>query len=352
MYRARKRKTRLTFYLKFFIPAVVVLLIGCIAFSAYAVNALTHPKRSLTAAKDFPKKLPDEWGKVVSLPWKEVSVSTGGTSLNSWVLLRGPGLPGVVISHGYEGSRANMMDLGYRLWERGYNVMIIDQRAHGENSQLTSGLGTQEKADLVAAIKEFKGIKVPSAGGTQVPLVDPNNIGLYGVNFGGLTSLLVGGEDDTVKAVVADTPPNSVPDYVHLRCQELFGLNNGLTNWMVDTGMKAYLSGKYDGGTVGDVAGKYKAKGKQVAVIVCEQPKVFRDSSVAVLNLFDAGIRERIDLPLTRTNPFAGKDAADKYNDAVCTFFSQKGLKVFTTIPALTPTTAPAPAPPAAPAQK
>lgn len=56
MYRARKRKSRLTFYLKFFIPAVVVLLIGCGAFAGYAVNTLTHPKRSLTAARDFPKK--------------------------------------------------------------------------------------------------------------------------------------------------------------------------------------------------------------------------------------------------------------------------------------------------------
>lgn len=354
MYRARKRKSRLTFYLKFFIPAVVVLLIGCGAFAGYAVNTLTHPKRSLTAARDFPKKLPDDWGKVVSLPWKEVSISSGGTTLNSWVLLRGPGLPGIVIAHGFDGSRVNMIDLGYRLWERGYNVMIIDQRAHGENAALISGLGALEKDDLAAAVKEFKGMKVPSAGGAQVPLVDPNNIGLYGVDIGAYAALMIGGTDDSIKAVVADTPCNSVPEYVHTRSMQQFGLNNFLTNGLIDLGMNLYTGGKYDVGAVNKVASAYKAKNKQVAVIVCEQPKAFRDTSVGVLNLFDAGIRERIDMPITRTIPFAGKDLADKYNDAVCTFFTQKGLKVFTAVPALTPvnqTGTPA-APGAPPAQK
>jgi pimeloyl-ACP methyl ester carboxylesterase len=352
MYSARKRKSRLTFYLKFFIPAVVVLIVGLGVFTGYAVNTLTHPKRALNAAKDFNKKQPDDWGKVVSLPWKEVSISTGGTTLNSWVLLRGPGLPGIVIAHGFDGSRSNMIDLGYRLWERGYNVMIIDQRAHGENTALISGLGALEKSDLAAAVKEFKAMKVPSAGGTQVPLVDPNNLGLYGVDIGAFAALMVGGEDDSIKAVVADTPSDSVPDYVHTRSQQLFGLNNFLTNGLIDFGLKIYLGGKYDVGSVSKVAPNYKAKNKQVAVIVCEQPKAFRETSVAVLNMFDAANRERIDQPLTRTFPFAGKESADKYNDAVCTFFSQKGLKVFATIPALTPVNQATVTTPAAPAKK
>lgn len=199
---------------------------------------LPSPTARCFPSKIFPKKLPDNWGKVVSFTWKEVQISGASGALNGWVFIRGAGLPGIIITHGLGNSRADMMDLGYRLWERGYNVLVYDLRAHGESTNLVTTLGASEKKDLAAAVEFFKTFRIPSPKGGEVQLIDPNKIGLYGVNVGAYASLMVGGENDSVKAVVADMPYDSVREFAHLRARELFGLDNFITNGLLDIGLQ------------------------------------------------------------------------------------------------------------------
>lgn len=324
MYRTRKRKSRVVFYLKFLIPALVgfVLLIGSI--DAYLVYNLTHPRR-VVAAKDFNKNAPDEWAKVVPLPWKEISWTANGTTFKGWTLIKGPGAPGILLSHGFGGARDNLLDLGYRLWERGYNVMLYDLRAHGESAVTVSTLGVKETEDLAAALKEFRKVKTRSGGG-EAPLIDQERVGLYGVEVGAYASLMVAAADDKVTAVVADMPSPSVPEYVHTRLRQNFGIDSQIANFFVDGGISAYFAGSYDAGSLLDVVRRYK--GKQVAVIVADQPKQFRDGAISVFNALNPEERERVDLPQSRVLPIFGKDFADKYNESVTTFFLQKGLKL------------------------
>lgn len=162
-----------------------------------------------------------------------------------------------------------MMDLGYRLWERGYNVLVYDLRAHGESTNLVTTLGASEKKDLAAAVEFFKTFRIPSPKGGEVQLIDPNKIGLYGVNVGAYASLMVGGENDSVKAVVADMPYDSVREFAHLRARELFGLDNFITNGLLDIGLQIN-QGIYDTGSVRSQAANYQSKGKSVAVIIAE----------------------------------------------------------------------------------
>ncbi|OYT73019.1 MAG: hypothetical protein CFK52_03135 [Chloracidobacterium sp. CP2_5A] len=325
----RKKKTRVFLYLKFFIPAMALALIVAIGYTVYAVNAITKSNRSLLSIKSFPKKLPDNWGKVVSLTWKEVSISGASGTLNGWVLVRGAGLPGIIITHGLNSSRPDMMDLGYRLWERGYNVLMYDLRAHGESAALVTTLGASEKKDLLAAIETFKTMKISSPkGGDEALLVDSDKIGLYGVNIGAYVSLIAGGEQDAVKAVVADMPYDSVRDFAHLRARELFGLDNFITNGLLDIGLQISQGGIYDAGTVRAQAGSYQSKGKIVAVLIAEnQPKAAQRLAESVAASLGPSVCERIDVPKSRTLPLAGKDA-DLYNERVCAFFAQRGFPV------------------------
>ncbi|MFQ3580859.1 MAG: hypothetical protein SNJ67_03465 [Chloracidobacterium sp.] len=325
----RKKKTRIFLYLKFFIPAIVVAIAVAVGYTVYAVNAITKSNRSLLAIKDFPKKLPDNWGKVVSLTWKDIQINGDSGTLNGWVLIRGAGLPGVIITHGLNGSRADMMDLGYRLWERGYNVLLYDLRAHGESGSLVTTLGASEKKDLLKAIEAFKQVKVPAPkGGGEEQLIDPNKIGLYGVNIGAYASLMVGGEQDAVKAVVADMPYDSVQEFAHLRARELFGFDNFVTNGLLDIGLQINQGGIYDTGSVRSQVANYQSKGKSVAVLVAEnQPKSAQQVAVRVSSLFGPPVGERIDVPRSRNIPLAGKEA-DTYNERVCNFFAQRGFPV------------------------
>lgn len=323
----RKKKKRLFLYLKFFIPVVAVALIAAVSYTVYAVNAITKPNRSLLSIKNFPKKLPEKWGQVVSFTWEGVQISGPSGTLEGWIFIRGAGLPGIVVTHGLNGSRADMMDLGYRLWERGYNVLIYDLRAHGENLSLATTLGAVEKKDLAAAVEYFKNYKTKVAN-RQEPLVDPNKIGLYGVNVGAYVSLMVGGEDDAVKAVFADMPYDSVREFAHLRAREMFGLDNFVTNGLLDIGLQINQGGIYDTGSVRSQVANYQSKGKSVAVLIAEnQSRAAQESAAAVAAAFGSGVCERIDMPKSRNLPLAGKDA-DLYNERVCAFFAQRGFPV------------------------
>jgi len=340
----RRKKARIIFlYVKVFIPVIVVTVLAAVGYTVYAVHAVTKSNRTLFSIKDFPKKLPDNWGKVVSFTWKEVQISGASGTLNGWVFIRGAGLPGIVITHGLGNSRADMMDLGYRLWERGYNVLVYDLRAHGESTNLVTTLGASEKKDLAAAVEFFKTFKVPSPKGGEVPLVDPNKIGLYGVNVGAYVSLMVGGENDSVKAVVADMPYDSVREFAHLRARELFGLDNFITNGLLDIGLQINQGGIYDTGSVRSQAANYQSKGKSVAVLIAEnQSKSLQKASTDVVRALGPSVCEQIDIPKSRNITLAGKDA-DLYNERVCSFFAQRGFPV-TPLPDATPPPAAAPA--------
>ncbi|QUV80738.1 hypothetical protein J8C01_05650 [Chloracidobacterium sp. D] len=343
----RRKKTRVIFlYLKIFIPAIVVTIVAAVGYTVYAVNAITKSNRTLLSIKDFPKKLPDNWGKVVSFTWKEVQISGTSGTLNGWVFIRGAGLPGIVITHGLGSSRADMMDLGYRLWERGYNVLVYDLRAHGESTNLVTTLGASEKKDLAAAVEFFKTFKVPSPKGGVVPLIDPNRIGLYGVNVGAYASLMVGGENDSVKAVVADMPYNSVREFAHLRARDLLGLDNFITNGLLDIGLQISQGGIYDTGSVRSQVANYQSKGKSVAVLIAEnKSKNLQKAAMEVALALGPSVCEQTNIPKSRDIPLAGKDA-DLYNERVCSFFAQRGFPV---IPLPDAAPSPAPAPPVAP---
>ena len=323
----RKRKIILL-YLKVFIPIIVIVIFAAVAYTVYAVNAVTKSGRSLLSIKDFPKKLPEKWSEVVSFTWKEVEIPGASGTINGWIFIRGAGLPGIVITHGLGSSRADMIDLGYRLWERGYNVLVYDLRAHGENSALATTLGASEKKDLAAAIEYFKSFKIPSPKGGEIPLIDSEKIGLYGVNVGAYVSLIVGGENDSVRAVVADMPYNSVREFAHLRAQELFGLNYPIMNALLDIGLQINQSGIYETGSVSSQAANYQSKNKSVAVFIADnQSKEAQQAAYAVVKALGPSVCEQINIPKSRNIPLAGKDA-DLYNEQVCSFFAKRGFPI------------------------
>lgn len=345
----RKKKKLIFLYLKVFVPVVAVIVIAAVGYTVYAVNAITKSNRTLLSIKDFPKKLPDNWAKVVSFTWKEVQISGASGTLNGWVFIRGAGLPGIIITHGLGSSRADMMDLGYRLWERGYNVLVYDLRAHGESSALVTTLGASEKKDLEAAVDFFKTLRVPSAKEGEVQLIDPNRIGLYGVNVGAYASLMVGGENESVKVVVADMPYDSVREFAHLRARDLFGLDNFVTNSLLDIGLQINQGGIYDTGSVRSQAANYQSKGKSVAVLIADnQSKGAQQAAMNVVTALGPLVCEQIDVPKSRSIPLAGKDA-DLYNERVSNFFTQRGFPAIPLVspPAGTPS-APSPTTPTA----
>ena len=106
----------------------------------------------------------------------------------------------VIIFHGYRsfGTRDFCLQLPI-IHEAGYNIMLVDQRAHGKSEGKYICYGTKECNDAVLWRK-----KASEIYGDEMP------IALFGLSMGGATVLMASGEipndDKQVKCVIADCP--------------------------------------------------------------------------------------------------------------------------------------------------
>ncbi|MDD3767029.1 MAG: alpha/beta hydrolase [Eubacteriales bacterium] len=100
----------------------------------------------------------------------------------------------LVAVHGYRGSRSQVISPALSFFAKGYNVLAIDCRGHGESEGKYIGMGWHDRIDVLAWIKE-------------VLRVSPNSeIVLYGISMGGATVLMTAGEamPKNVAAVISD----------------------------------------------------------------------------------------------------------------------------------------------------
>lgn len=109
-----------------------------------------------------------------------------GTRLAGAVFAAGPG-PAVLIVHGLDSRGENHHDFARLLAGRGLTAMTVDLRGHGEGA---GRLDAGTPGDVRAALDHL-------ADAGHAPL------GLRGSSLGGFLSVLVGGTDERVRAIVA-----------------------------------------------------------------------------------------------------------------------------------------------------
>ncbi len=74
-------------------------------------------------------------------------------TLNAW-LLEADSSKGLVISfHGYTSNKSQMLTEAEAFNDLGYNVLLVDQRGHGESTGYTTSIGYYEAYDVAAAFK-------------------------------------------------------------------------------------------------------------------------------------------------------------------------------------------------------
>lgn len=108
------------------------------------------------------------------------------------------GAPTVVLCHGYESSRGELLTLVSALQDHQYNVFVFDFAAHGANDGITT-FGYRESDEVRAAIDVI---------GRRSD-VDATRFGLWGYNLGAYAALREAEKDNRVRAMILD----SVYDY-------------------------------------------------------------------------------------------------------------------------------------------
>jgi len=108
------------------------------------------------------------------------------------------GAPTIILCHGYESSRGELLTLVSALQDHQYNVFIFDFAAHGANDGVTT-FGYREADEVRAAIDTL----------AKRNDVDPARFGLWGYNLGAYAALREAEKDPRVRALALD----SVYDY-------------------------------------------------------------------------------------------------------------------------------------------
>ena len=157
--------------------------------------------------KQYEKKLRPLIDNIISLPYEKVEiVARDGTRLFARYYHACDGAPLEIQCHGYRStSLRDFAGSGIAYKERPYNLLLIDQRSHGESEGKVITFGIRERFDVLDwisyAIDRF---------GSDVKIV------LYGISMGGATVLMAAGEPlpENVRCVIADSPYSSPVDII------------------------------------------------------------------------------------------------------------------------------------------
>ncbi len=291
------------------LPMAVGLMVVISVFEGWLVYRVTHPRRTNYEATPSHYQLFTGEG----MSWtEELWDNPDGTQANGWFLRGAPGAPAIVLSHGYGKNRAELLNLGVKLCEAGYHVLLPDLRGHGASTVSYSSLGIYEKDDLNAAINFLKSKK----SGQGQSLVDGNRVGVYGVSLGGYAALTAAAENPTVRVVIADSvyaTPNWLTQTV---LKEMFSADPPLLNLFADWGLRGYFWGHYNEGSAAKALSLYRDQ-KLWLVTTQVNTATAEDLNYITLDLFQQAQFPKEIIKVERVRA----DAPDAYDDRLVGIF-------------------------------
>ena len=149
-----------------------------------------------------PRKEEDHGLDDFDLPAEDVAFpSRDGTPLAGWFIPSpdaGPS-PGIVLSHGWSRSRAELLPHANFLHRAGFAVLAFDYRHRGESGGDAITMALREPDDLRGALDAL----------SARPEVDAERVGVLGMSMGSVIAILVAAGDERVRALLAECPYSS-----------------------------------------------------------------------------------------------------------------------------------------------
>ncbi len=131
---------------------------------------------------------------------EEISfTSRDGTRLSGWFIPAPEAAditPGIVLSHGWARSRAELLPHADFLHRAGFAVLAFDYRHRGKSDGDAITMGLRERDDLQGALDTL----------SARPEVDAERVGVLGLSMGSVIALLVASADQRVRTLVAECP--------------------------------------------------------------------------------------------------------------------------------------------------
>jgi pimeloyl-ACP methyl ester carboxylesterase len=206
------------------ILAVVLLLVLCGAGGVltYLVVTTFNDAETVTPQSSFQSNF-------VNLSFTDRQ----GGEHEGWLLVGLKGAPAIILCHGYNSNRSELLALGSLLRQNHFNVYLFN--FHGPKAkQSYSDLGIRQADDLLAAIETV----------TKQPGVNPRRVGLFGTTTGGYAALVAAEQSPLVKALVADTIYDNPSQMLELQVEQLLGGTSGIFRRVPDAGFRLATLGR------------------------------------------------------------------------------------------------------------
>jgi alpha-beta hydrolase superfamily lysophospholipase len=132
--------------------------------------------------------------------------SSDGVPLGGWWVPAPEARGTVVLVHGLNRSRIEMVRRTPFVHAAGWNALVMDLRHHGASGGETTTFGAKEKEDIHAAVRLARERS-------------PGPVVLWGVSLGGASVVFAAAEDPEVAAVICDSSFRSLDDTVRHHLQ-------------------------------------------------------------------------------------------------------------------------------------
>ena len=185
---------------------VLAILISSAAYFVYRI-AFYSPRKDREKTPSVTGAQYDPYREIMGLIYRNLAeqsyervsvLSRDGLMLSGRYYHVRDGAPLAIGFHGYRSSCLTDFSGGAELnFSLGYNLLLVDQRAHGKSEGTTITFGVRERYDCLDwvnyALRRFG---------------DDTQLLLYGISMGAATVLMASGLDlpENVKAIIADCP--------------------------------------------------------------------------------------------------------------------------------------------------
>ena len=193
------------------VAIALLLLAGYAAGSWYfSTIALARPTQTLEEGRARSESFAE-----LGLPQpEEVTIDTGDVTLSGFYFENDlAGDCGVVLLHGYTGTRYGALQYAPLFWERGCDLLAYDHRGHGASTPTLHTFGYYEKEDLAAAVDWF----TARAG------LEPADVGIVGVSYGASTALQAAPLLPDAAFILADSAYQDLESILRYQGYEQFG---------------------------------------------------------------------------------------------------------------------------------
>jgi pimeloyl-ACP methyl ester carboxylesterase len=311
---APKRGRRWTRWLKRIAVAVVVLLVAFVfGFAPWFLGTRVSSRSFTYNDRENQGLTPASF----SLPFEDVKFNgPDGTTLVGWWVPVADAKGTVVLAHGLNRSRIEMVKKVPFLHGQGWNALLFDMRNHGASGGSARTFGWLEKDDIHAVTKWAR---AKSAG----PIV------LWGVSAGAAASTLAAAEDVGIAGLICDSSYRSLRDTI----RHHIGLARSWRWWMrivpawpVTSEVMFWIgrAGRFDPDLVDVEAAAARLRGRP-ALFVCNSGDRRMPQQIAFDLSKAAGDRAKVLVVPGNSHGGAWRDGTAAYETAVKNVLEQAG---------------------------